>query len=181
MGPKKGPVDDPEQPAWAKRMEEAILSRLDGQAGKTEVLRKRVSDLEHHSRKWNLLIFGVEVSAANCEERINKLLKEDLGLQEVPLLAACHPIPHPRNEASIIRFVRLKDKEAVQRALPKLRGKKISVVSDLSLEGRELRKQKGAEARILRGEGKIVRLRERGGDVFLEEKVGEGRWKKRAE
>jgi hypothetical protein len=55
------------------------------------------------------------------------------------------------------------------------------VVSDLSLEGRELRKQKGAEARILRGEGKIVRLRERGGDVFLEEKVGEGRWKKRAE
>jgi hypothetical protein len=55
----------------------------------------------------------VEVSTANCEERINKLLKEDLGLQEVPLLAACYPIPHPRNEASIIQFVRLKDTQAV--------------------------------------------------------------------
>lgn len=149
MGPKgqQGKlqlVSEEDQPAWARRMEQNIVSRLDAQGAKHEALQQRVADLEWHSRKWNLLIFGIEVSSNNCEAKMEKFLKDDLELDQVPMLAACHPLPHPQNAGAIIRFVKLGDRDRVLRALPKLKnkGKRISVVSDMY---RDENKTKGAQ------------------------------------
>jgi hypothetical protein len=51
-------------------------------------------------------------SNANYERKTEQFFKDDL---ELPMLAACHPIPHPKNA---VCFVKLFDKDKVLRALP---------------------------------------------------------------
>jgi hypothetical protein len=72
------------------------------------------------------------VGAANCESKIKQFFKDDLELNDVPMLAACHPIPHPKNACAIVCFVKLSNKDEVLRALTKLKEKRrVLMVADL--------------------------------------------------
>jgi hypothetical protein len=182
-----------DMPGWAKRLEQNIINQFQSQfdqlraqltANKeeVEVISERITDLEFHTRKYNLLFFGLKVTADDCERQVKTFLKNELEIESADdmIMAACHPLPSPQGQACIARFVRLPDKDLVLRSLPKLRGKnnKVSVSTDLPKEAREKRKVLSKQAATLRRNGEMVRVRERGCSVWLEEKKN-GVWKKR--
>ena len=130
-----------EQPAWARNLEQRILDRFDRESKRVVDLESRTSDLEWHSRKYNILIFGINVTGDNCEDKVQQLFRDELGIPTDPLLAACHPIPTNEdgvrvfNKAAIVRFMRLKDKDLAMKSLKNLKGKnlKVSVKHDLPI------------------------------------------------
>jgi hypothetical protein len=189
-------------PAWAKQLEENIVGRLQEtinfQDGRITELHKttqegfkrfdeRMEDFEFHTRKFNLLFFGLNYEGNNeCEAAIRKFIREDLEIGDRGdrmLFAHCHPLPRsaPNVSASIVRFVQFCDRDLIMKSLSKLRGKgsKVSVRTDLPKKLRERRNALQKElARIRREEkNRTVRLLERGQEIRLEEKK-HGNWNK---
>jgi hypothetical protein len=121
------------------------------------------------------LIFGLKIGSADeCEKKVVEFFKMDLEIDEADrmLFTACHPLPGA-NPSSIVRFVKLSDK--VLRSLGKLKGKgkRITVMTDLPSEAREKRKMSKTVAEG-RKNGDAIRLRERGLNLWIEEKKGDG-------
>jgi hypothetical protein len=183
-----GQPDDPDMPRWAKRLEENLMGQLQSindkltrDGAEIEALKDRTCDLEYHTRKYNLLIFGLK-PGKDCEQTVIDFFKSDLEIADADrmLFAACHPIPSPNRDSCIVRFLRLKDKDTVLRSLPKLRGKgkKISVVTDLPKPLREKRSMLSKTVGDGRKRGESLRLRERGQNVWIEE-LKDGNWVKR--
>lgn len=211
MGPRKDPAQktiefgQEEQPAWAKRLEEKLISMeerlvkisevtdavavLDGRVAEIErrseekikLLENRLNEFEFHQRKYNLIFFGLAPSE-NAEETVRAFLRDDLDLADAGKMPFqhCHPLPARDNgQPIIVRFGSFKDKEKVLKNLKNLRGKnkKVSVSTDLPRPLRERRKALGRKAKALRESGKAVRVVERGQEVRLEQRV-DGRWRK---
>lgn len=180
--------DDVPQPRWAREMEQKILGTLEGLSQRVknteedvEKVRERTVDLEFHMRKYNILIFGLDMSG-HCEDKVVGLFRDVLEIKEPMLLAACHPIPGRRDggkdRACIVRFVRLQDKDLVLKSCTKLKNTKISIMTDLPQEARAKRAELRQNAWNLRKSGLFVRVKERGLNIYLEEKKN-GKWVKR--
>lgn len=177
-----------EQPQWARNLENlmrAEFQKLGDRLGREEQavreVRERIQDFEFHTRKYNLIVHGLETDGKDCEEVVQAFFKRDLEIEAAPfLLAACHPLPSPKS--AIVRFVRLRDKDLVLRSLVKLKGKNknVSVRSDLPKELRILRSELAKNVATLRRSGEVVRLRERGKELWIEEKK-DGAWVKRVQ
>lgn len=198
-----------EQPVWAKRMEGSISKKIedvheaiDFMNSEFEAIRANLKDFEEkmnqekksvndrfvdaefHNRKYNLLIFGLDLnSGENCEQTVRKFMRSDLKITDSDkmLFANCHPLPEsPQGKkACIVRFVCMADKITVLKSCSALKGQKkaISVVTDLPKELREIRRDLQKRTKAMRDEGKVVRVAERGKRIVLEEKDG-GKWKK---
>lgn len=180
--------DDPEMPRWAKKLEENLMGQLQSISDKLtrgtaeiESLQERTNDLEYHSRKYNLLIFGLK-HGNDCEKTVIDFFRSDLEIEQADrmLLAACHPLPSQNRDSCIVRFLRLKDKDTVLRSLSKLKGKgkKISVSTDLPKPLREKRSMLSKTVGEGRKRGESLRLRERGQNLWIEE-LKDGKWVKR--
>jgi hypothetical protein len=176
---------DEEPPQWARHLENVMreeFQKLGDRLGKEEEavkeVRVRLRDFEFHTRKYNVIIHGLDTAGKDCEDAVQEFFKTDLKLDAAPfLLAACHPLPSPKT--TIVRFVRLRDKDLVMRSLVNLRGKKgLSVRSDLPKELRLVRSDLAKNVANLRKDGYIVRLKERGMQMWIEEKK-DGAWIKR--
>lgn len=181
--------EDQQAPRWAQKMEANLLASMTTMTNRIvtaeEAITKvneRTADLEYHSRKYNLLVFGLDITG-DCEGKVMSFFRSTLEIIEPLLIAACHPIPGrdgQRNNACIVRFVKLKEKDLVLRACTKLKDKnmKISIMSDLPQEARVKRAELRKNAWNLRKNGLVVRVKERGMNVFIEEKIN-GKWTKR--
>ena len=181
-------IDPKDPPEWAKalisefRELRAEIGSLNTQLGekiaqaegKIKGLEDKVEELEFNSRKYNLLLWGLSnVNSANCEEKVNAFFRAELGFDRDLDMAACHPV---RGETVIMRFVRLSDRDAVLKCGNKLKGKKLSLKTDLPPRLRKIRAELRAEAKQMRGDGKVVRVIEKGRGVYLQEKQGNN-WK----
>jgi hypothetical protein len=181
--------DSDDAPRWAQRLETRIMEQLqkvtdwlDQDGVEIRALKERLIHSDYHSRKYNLLIFGLKIGSADeCEKKVVEFFKTDLEIDEADrmLFAACHPLPGA-NPSSIVRFVKLSDRDKVLRSLGKLKGKgkRITVMTDLPSEAREKRKMLSKTVAEGRKNGDAIRLRERGLNLWIEEKK-EGRWVKR--
>jgi hypothetical protein len=181
-----------EQPQWAKKLERNILEelqkitdKLTREGEEIATLKDSVQDLEFHSRKYNLLLFGLKPQAGeDVEKKVLTFFKTDLNIAEAEsmMLAACHPLPaNAGNSPAIIaRFVRLRDRDLVLRSLKNLKGKNrgVTVMTDLPKEAREKRRMLSKCVSEARKRGEAIRLRERGINIWIEE-LKDGKWLKR--
>ena len=189
------------QPPWARRMEETLLQRFDDVKTAMTMCEEKLQDLEqkttkrfseiddrfqdaeYHQRKYNLLIFGLKFQKDNCEDRVREFIRDGLEIEEEPTMIFhhCHPLPSRNGSACIVRFVRFKDKEKVLSSLVKLKGKnmRVTVRTDLPRKLREKRSDLQKELTELKktDRARVLRVAERGQDVFLEEKKA-GKWTK---
>lgn len=185
-----GDKEDDEAPVWAQKltatMEEVKaevadlreglvtdLKRVERKIDSTKAeLEQRIEDLEFNSRKYNLLIWGLSITNSNnCEEKVRAFLTSELeivNVAEIPF-AACHPL---QGNTVIVRLARMSDRENILKQTKRLRGKNYSVKTDLPVRLRILRNTLWKQATGLRKEGRVVRVRERGKDVIMEEKKG---------
>jgi hypothetical protein len=186
----QGDREDDETPVWAQKltatMEEvkaevadlreglvADLKRVERKIDTTKAeLEQRIEDLEFNSRKYNLLIWGLSnTNSNNCEEKVRAFLTSELeiaGAAEIPF-SACHPL---QGNTVIVRLARMSDRENILKETKRLRGKNYSVKTDLPARLRILRNTLWKQATGMRKEGRVVRVRERGKDVIMEEKKG---------
>ena len=186
-------VDSQEPPAWAKtliaefremRSEIANLNthvaeKIEKAEKKIDATKKeledKIEDLEFNSRKYNLLLWGLgKTTSENCQEKVNSFLRSELGFTTDIEMAACHPV---RGETVIMRFVRMSDRDAVLKCGNKLKGKQYSLKTDLPPRLRKLRADLRADAKQMRGDGRVVRVVERGKGVYLQERHGGNVWK----
>jgi uncharacterized protein YdiU (UPF0061 family) len=187
-----------EQPQWAKKMEERLGVKFDQVAesvtvlearlqsveqrseAKLKALESRLTEMEYHSRKYNLIFFGLEDQGGNAEKAVRTFLRTSLEIESADNMAFnhVHPLPAGRQGPPpiIARFSRFPDRERVLRSLGKLRGKgnKVTVATDLPKPMREKRQAMLEKVRAARqaNPNKIVRLVERAQEIRVEEKVG---------
>jgi hypothetical protein len=161
----------------------AEFQKLGDRLGKEEEavkeVRVRLTDFEFHTRKYNVIIHCLSTEGQDCEDAVQAFFKTEIKLDVAPfLLAACHPLLNPKGKTTIVRFVRLKDKNLVMRSLVNLRGKKgLSVRTDLPKELRLVRSELAKNVANLHRASETVRLRERGMQLWIEEKK-DGAWVK---
>jgi hypothetical protein len=182
--------DEEETPLWAQKlvvtMEEikvevadlrqslvADLKRVDRKIDTTKAeLEQKIEDLEYNSRKYNLLIWGINnTNAQNCEEKVRSFLSSELEIADaadIPF-SACHPL---QGNTVIVRLARMQDRERILKKTKLLSGKNFSVKTDLPARLRMLRNSLWKQAAGMKKDGRIVRVRERGRDVVLEERRG---------
>jgi hypothetical protein len=99
---------------------------------------EKVGDFEFHTRKFNLLFFGLRYDGKECEAAIRMFIRDgqEIGDRgDRMLFAHCHPLPRSALtvSASTVHFMQLCDRDLVLKSLSKLRGKgsKVSVRTDL--------------------------------------------------
>lgn len=213
MGPKRGEDKEKgqktlefnsqdDQPLWARRMEDRMTAsfadlcqnvtlleqRVERGEKETQAKLKRIeermTDMEFHNRKYNLLFFGLPTEGP-AEVKVRRFLSKDLELPDADsiLFHHCHPLPAGRDgkQPVIVRLVNFMDREKILRSLPKLKGKgvKVSVVTDLPKTLRVKRTELQSKMREMRraDSTRFLRVIERGQDVRLEERKG-GNWQK---
>lgn len=162
---------------------EELRGRIVDVEQKYTFLQDKVEELEFHSRKYNLIVWGLGANYKNCEEKLRDFFKKDLEIDDEILLQNCHTLPENN---VIVRFVRFSDRERVLRSGRKLKGKKISMKTDLPPKLRALRVEKHKQVKRMREDNreKMFRVVERGRSVFIEARVKgneQAKWEKLAE
>ena len=135
---------------------------------RVEKLSRRVDYQEDYSRRNNIRIHGVpESSWENWEmtqEKVGRMLRDQLGLEEVQLERA-HRVGAPNHSSAsgpsrprtiITRFTRFTDREQALRNSAKLRNTNIYINEDLCEASVQIRKEKLPELKKARSEGKIA-------------------------
>jgi hypothetical protein len=151
-----------------------ICRRLDQQEKEVNELRKenvnlhhRVSQLERHSRRKNVVIFGVPNEVNVSSDTLPTFVQDKLGLGRAPLVASAHRIgKHGDKRPVLAKFCTEQDKALVMSNVSNLKGTKISINDDLTpeeqavrrtiVEALKLAKSKGIENCKVRRTGLLI-------------------------
>ena len=123
--------------------------------------------LEGQSRRNNLVFNGVAEAPgetwADTEEKIMKILKENLQLQHKVEVERAHRTGKPgggdRPRPIAVKLLRYKDREAILQRAKSLRGTKIFINEDFTDAVRQKRKELMPKLRAAREKGDIAYLR----------------------
>lgn len=123
--------------------------------------------LEGQTRRNNLIFEGVPESPretwAESEEKIKKILVENLQLQHKVELERGHRIGKPgggeRTRPILVKFLRYKDRETILQRAKSLRGTKIYINEDFTDTVKQKRKELMPELKAARERGDIAYLR----------------------
>ena len=125
-----------------------LRAEIEGQKERFMLNEKRHNDLEQHSRKQNLRVFGVpepqgeeKETGKDCIEKVAQIFKEKVG---VPIGVEHIEVAHrtgslaaaranKRSRPIIVRFLSRKDRETVLVNRKNLKGKKVSIGEDLTI------------------------------------------------
>ena len=124
-----------------------LEAELKAQSERIRLNEKKHNDLEQHSRKQNLRVFGVpepqggeKESAEDCMEKVAQIFKEKIGVKVgVEQIEVAHRTgslaaarANKRVRPIIVRFLSRKDRETVIMNRKNLKGKGVSVGEDLT-------------------------------------------------
>lgn len=138
-----------------------------------EALEERITTMEYHSRKDNLIFKGlVKTKHGEEEGAVKKFIKDKLEIRTDPQFVNVHSLDSnsDRPQLIICRFQRWNDREAcVFAARQKLKGTEFSVVMDLPTALRMQRTKLLKDCRKIRAEGKMqARVIEKGVKIVLQ-------------
>jgi hypothetical protein len=173
---------------------EAIAASISQIMGRLECLEKAELENAVHSRKYNLMIHGIDGKESDndiTEEKIRKLAQNELGLSESysksVMIANCHRLPKKSNswgyaansDPIVVKFVRWADREAFLRGARNLRkDSRIRIRTHLPAELAKAKAKLSTIAYNKRLEGTHARIRERGATVTMDVRDGPGgSWK----
>ena len=113
-----------------------------------EEVSSKLIELEDRSRRNNLRIDGIEEKPnetwEECEENVQQMIKEKLGITEPIEIDRCHRISKQkkpnRPRTVICRITKFKDKQKILKNAKYLKGSGIYVYEDFCKETMELRK-----------------------------------------
>ena len=117
-----------------------------------ELTEREIVDLEDRSQRKNLRIDGI-IEEENetwdeCEQEVQSLIKDKLGIAENIVIERAHRIKKKGNSDNpgkprtiVFRFLNYKDKTNILKNAKKLKGKNIFINEDFSHETMELRKE----------------------------------------
>lgn len=148
---------------------------------KFDMLDARMTALEFHSRKYNLIFQGLKSKQWEEETAVKNFIKETLQITTDPQLANVHSLDSKTDKRLIIcRFTQWKDREAcVFAARKKLKGTAFSVVTDLPVALRSRRTELLKQCRKMREEKMQARVIEKGMNIILQtRKASSEAWKK---
>ena len=144
--------------------------QINDQENEIEKLKFQLSQNEDYTKRKNIRVEGLpEVNQENyeqTEEKINKLFKEKLQLQNISIDVA-HRLPLPSNLPSnrkntrtvLVSLTSLKNKENVMKVSHRLKNTGIFLNDDLSENTLKIRKEKMPQLLDARKEGKIAYFR----------------------
>ena len=140
-------------------------------------LREDSERTEFHQRKYNLIFTGVKAKHGEEKEAIERLLTETMGLDK-PAFVNVHSIGKPvtegdrrKTQSIIARFQTWDDGQAVLFNTKKLKDTGIGVKTDLPARLQSKREKLLLKRKEMKTAGSIVRVIERGRDVFLQMKT----------
>ena len=113
-----------------------------------EEVSSKLIELEDRSRRNNLRIDGIKEKPnetwEECEENVQEMIKENLGITEPIEIDSCHRILKRKNpnrpRTVICRITKFKDKQKILKNAKYLKGSGIYVYEDFCKETMELRK-----------------------------------------
>ena len=104
----------------------------------------KLDDQENRSKRNNIIFFGIEngerEDEVSCEETVNKLLKDKLGLTDVKF-DRVHRLGNKQTAPIIARCTFYKQKLDILKRRTKLRGTKIYINEDYSKNIRDVRQK----------------------------------------
>lgn len=128
-------------------------------------LQSRIISLEDHSRRNNLIVFGVPESANETADNLQEsvvqgMFKNLLGVS-VSTVERIHRTgrkQHDKPRPIILKLIDYREKNAVLSNCAKLKGTNFSISEDFSLPTRQKRKKLWESAADLRRMGRKVKL-----------------------
>ena len=185
---------------------QGIRAELDDQKNEQKIMKKQIDEtvnklerLECHSRKYNLLIYGLnlpdtEEGTHNVENHLRKLFVEKLKIQsevsQAIFICNAHILPKPTNSTSngpnpiIVKFAKFSEKQLVLGAAQNLKkADRIGIRTDISRNLNIKRAQLAQKAYKMRESDANLRTRIRESiqipDVWMEVKQkNDSSWKK---
>ena len=136
-------------------------------------VRQDQERVEFHSRKYNLLFFGLKTKTGEEEKAVREMCKEKMAV-ELGEYAIVNAHGVGKKGGVIARFVRWSDRQKVLFGSNKLKGTGIGISTDLPDRLHAKRSQLLMKRKELKAAGKVVRVIERQRDVFLQVKQTEG-------
>jgi hypothetical protein len=122
----------------------------------------RISQLERHIRRNNMVIFGVDNNIAP-EAALQKLAIERFGLEVTPPIECAYRIGKQKeNRPILVKFCNQQDKHAIMSNVRKLKGTKIVIIDDLTPEEQAVRRTILSAARAARDNGLVCKVRRTG-------------------
>jgi hypothetical protein len=169
-------------------MEDSVIPSIKGDMDHNlALLNDKLTLMEIHNRKPNLLFYGVEQKEdENLKDVMRKCWEEDFGVPEELNIAVVHAHRLPRQGQShgpdpiIVKFVHMEDRDwfldfAKKRPFNKDK-KPVSVYTDLPRDLKRTRAKAAQVAKEMRKDGKQARIRLAGTKIILEcrDKVQKG-------
>jgi hypothetical protein len=122
----------------------------------------RISQLERHIRRNNMVIFGVDKNIAP-EAALIQIATERLGLAEAPDIECAYRIgKQTENRPILVKFYNQQDKHAIMSNVRLLKGTKIVIIDDLTPEEQAMRRTILSAARAARDKGISCKVRRTG-------------------
>lgn len=126
-----------------------------------EDMARKTDDLESRSKRNNLVFYGLEKgeseSASECEEKVQAVLEEKLGLTNVPFDRVHRTSTDPK-APMVARCTFYKDRLSVLKAKKNLAGSTISISEDFTRRVREVRKKLVPYLKAAKRSGKKVSM-----------------------
>lgn len=153
---------------FTQRIEEDLAEAERKCVARNTELSARIDQIEFHERKYNLIVRGLAVPGQGEEEAILKtFLTEKLEIAEAANWRFVNL--HRLGQGIICRFHCWAHREQVlTNARRKLKGTRISVITDLPATLRVKRTELVKKAAEIRQGGKQARVIERGADIVLQ-------------
>ena len=124
---------------------------------------KKVDYLENQSRRNNLIFDGIteefKESWADSERKVCKVLKDNLQIQDRPVIERAHRVGRikpERNRPIVVKFLNYKDRESILLNARKLRGTSYSIREDLSEKVLAKRREQMPQFKEARDAGKVA-------------------------
>nr|KAG5709426.1 hypothetical protein BaRGS_029275 [Batillaria attramentaria] len=125
-------------------------------------MASKIDSLENHSRRNNLLFFGIPRAAGesweswtDCERKVRQVIQDKLNIVDTVVIERAHRV----GEAIIAKFLSYKDKVLILSKTRRLQGTDISIREDFSDTVRQKRKGLLAKRRAVQAAGKRAVLR----------------------
>jgi predicted nuclease with TOPRIM domain len=138
-----------------KDHKDALWCKVDG-------LERKTDDLECRSKRNNLIFYGLDKrndeTPASCEDRLNELCTDKLGLPDTVPFDRVHRLGDKADAPLIARCTNFKDKVQILKARGKLKGSNVFIGEDFSERVRAIRKKLTVIMREKKGEGKQVSM-----------------------
>ena len=138
-----------------------------------DYVTNKLIELEDRSRRNNIRIDGIEDDQNetwdSCEEKVQKLIKEKLGLENEVEIECCHQMKKKNKDQSnnerrsrprtiVCKLLRIKDKQKIIQNSKKLKNTGIFVYEDFCKDTMDLRKQLWEKVLQHRANNKIAYL-----------------------